>query len=79
MDRNTINYGLRRWNAPDWLVSPVCSRLLDFPSKFLTAIAVGRDMFREDSRKLCELLMQIQSESYFFSLGVRRDNRVENR
>ena len=27
-----------------------------------SAIAVGRDVFREDSRKLCELLMQIQSE-----------------
>jgi len=27
----------------------------------LIAIAVGRDTFREDSRKLCELLMQIQN------------------
>jgi len=27
----------------------------------LVAIAVGRDVFREDSRKLCELLMQIQN------------------
>jgi hypothetical protein len=49
------------------------------PLKVRLAIAVGRDVFREDSRKLCELLMQIQSKPYLVSLIVLRGNRFENR
>lgn len=44
-----------------------------------SAIAVGRDVFREDSPKLCELLMQIQSESKIFPLRVPDGDHVENR
>ena len=44
-----------------------------------SAIAVGRDVFREDSRKLCELLMQIQSESSVFSPNLPKCNHAENR
>lgn len=44
-----------------------------------SAIAVGRDVFREDSRKLCELLMQIQSELGVFSLKPEKGDHVENR
>lgn len=44
-----------------------------------SAIAVGRDTFREDSRKLCELLMQVQSELGVFSLKVPHGDHIENR
>jgi importin-5 len=44
-----------------------------------SAIAVGRDTFREDSRKLCELLMQVQSELRVFSLKEPRGDHKENR
>ena len=49
------------------------------PSEVQPAIAVGRDVFREDSRKLCELLMQIQSRSCILPSADRRGISVENR
>jgi hypothetical protein len=55
-----------------------------FPSIILSfnvksAIAVGRDVFREDSRKLCELLMQVQSELDISLLKVQKGDHAENR
>jgi hypothetical protein len=54
------------------LVGGFCLILSTVPSLDIQpAIAVGRDTFREDSRKLCELLMQIQSEPDPFSLRIQ--------
>ena len=61
------------------LIGEFCESASIVPPQFRSAIAVGRDVFREDSRKLCELLMQIQSEPFVCSLTVRRGNRSEIR
>lgn len=54
------------------LIGGFCLFLSAVPSLDVQlAIAVGRDTFREDSRKLCELLMQIQSEFNPFSLRTQ--------
>ena len=62
------------------LIGGFCSIPSVLPSSDVhSAIAVGRETFREDSRTLCELLMQVQSELIIFSLWGSKADRVENR
>lgn len=55
--------GVRRAN---WWVHTNSKSILCFSDATSTAIAVGRDVFRPDSRTFVELLMRIQSKSLVF-------------